>query len=116
MGLTQADVAERVGIAYEVYGRLERGGMAPSVHTLRKLCLVLQVSADTALALQAPAEAPDALPPPVEPKDAHLRRLVRRARHLTPTARRALAYLSGLLPQETPPPAASGEAARAEQE
>ena len=36
--LTQADVAERVGIATEVYGRLERGAMLPSAPTLRKLC------------------------------------------------------------------------------
>jgi DNA-binding XRE family transcriptional regulator len=34
--LSQADVAERVGISTEVYGRLERGGMLPSVPTLLK--------------------------------------------------------------------------------
>ncbi|RKI43377.1 XRE family transcriptional regulator, partial [Corallococcus sp. AB049A] len=36
-GLTQADVADRVGIASEVYGRLERGKMMPSVPTLFRL-------------------------------------------------------------------------------
>ena len=44
--LTQADVAERVGLATEVYGRLERGHMLPSVRTLLRICTVLHVSAD----------------------------------------------------------------------
>lgn len=39
LGLTQADVAERVNLASEVYGRLERGIMLPSVPTLRRLSL-----------------------------------------------------------------------------
>ncbi|WP_216623551.1 helix-turn-helix transcriptional regulator, partial [Corallococcus exercitus] len=50
-GLTQADVADRVGIASEVYGRLERGKMMPSVPTLFRLCLALQLSADASLGL-----------------------------------------------------------------
>lgn len=50
-GLTQADVAERVGIATEVYGRLERGRMLPSVPTLWRLCSVLRTSSDEFLGL-----------------------------------------------------------------
>ena len=53
--LTQEDVAEKVGIATEVYGRLERGNMNPSVPTLRKVCLVLNLSADAALAIDKEA-------------------------------------------------------------
>ena len=51
--LTQADVAERIGIATEVYGRLERGGMLPSVPTLRKLCSVLRADANALLGLSS---------------------------------------------------------------
>jgi transcriptional regulator with XRE-family HTH domain len=43
LGLTQAEVAERVPLAAEVYGRLERGGMLPSVPTLMRLAAVLSV-------------------------------------------------------------------------
>src|SRR5688572_15326348 len=49
LNLTQADVAERIGIASEVYGRLERGHMLPSIQTFRRLCVVLSISADEAL-------------------------------------------------------------------
>ncbi len=41
-GLTQADVAERIGVATEVYGRMERGKMLPSVPTLLRLCVALR--------------------------------------------------------------------------
>jgi transcriptional regulator with XRE-family HTH domain len=51
--LTQADVAERVGVATEVYGRMERGHLTPSVPNLRKLCMVLRVDASIALGLKA---------------------------------------------------------------
>jgi transcriptional regulator with XRE-family HTH domain len=49
--LTQADVAERIEVATEVYGRLERGGMLPSVQTLLRLCHELNVSADELMGL-----------------------------------------------------------------
>jgi transcriptional regulator with XRE-family HTH domain len=39
--LTQVDVADRVGVATEVYGRMERGDLTPSVPSLRRLCVVL---------------------------------------------------------------------------
>ncbi len=50
--LTQADVAERLGMASEVYGRLERGLMLPRVATLAKLCRELSVSSDDLLGLR----------------------------------------------------------------
>jgi transcriptional regulator with XRE-family HTH domain len=40
-GMTQAEVAEGIGNAPEVYGRMERGGVMPSVPTLLRLCLIL---------------------------------------------------------------------------
>lgn len=51
LGLTQRDVAERIGIATEVYGRLERGHMLPSVRTLRSLCRTLNVSSDVLMGI-----------------------------------------------------------------
>lgn len=40
-GLTQADVAEAIGMATEVYGRMERGRHLPSVPALMRVCLTL---------------------------------------------------------------------------
>ena len=54
---TQADVAERVGVATEVYGRMERGQLTPSVPNLRKLCAVLRMDAGEALDLGATGTA-----------------------------------------------------------
>jgi len=51
LGLTQADVAMRVGISPEVYVRLERGRALPSVVTLRRLCQVLALDANALLGL-----------------------------------------------------------------
>jgi transcriptional regulator with XRE-family HTH domain len=107
LGLTQKDVAERLGISMEVYGRLERGVIAPSVLSLRRLCLVLQVSADTLLDTSLGAAAPDGESlgvPEVEqfvdvarePK--YVRRIVRRARDLAPSSLRLLSRLTLLLP------------------
>ena len=53
MGLTQAQVAKQMGLAPNVYGRIERGGMMPAVPTLRKLARTLAISADALLALGA---------------------------------------------------------------
>lgn len=43
LGLNQSEVAERVGISNEVYGRLERGLMTPRLTTFLRLCDVLGV-------------------------------------------------------------------------
>ncbi len=40
-GMTQAEAAEGIGIATEVYGRMERGRVLPSVRTLLRMCLIL---------------------------------------------------------------------------
>ena len=42
LDLSQGDVAKRVGLAQDVYGRIERGTMLPSVPTLAKIAEVLQ--------------------------------------------------------------------------
>jgi len=40
-GMTQAEVAEAIGTHTEVYGRMERGSVMPSVPTLLRLCMTL---------------------------------------------------------------------------
>ncbi|NTX08877.1 helix-turn-helix transcriptional regulator [Myxococcus sp. CA051A] len=94
LGLTQADVAERVGIAMEVYSRMERGRVLPSVTTLRRLCLVLRMDANALLGLAeglpvapGPSVATRSEDPPA------LRRLVRALRALGPDELRAVVQL-----------------------
>ena len=53
-GLTQAEVARRVGVQLEVYGRIERGEVFPSVPTLRRICVVLEIPSDELLGLESP--------------------------------------------------------------
>ncbi|MCP3104125.1 helix-turn-helix domain-containing protein [Myxococcus sp. K15C18031901] len=91
LGLTQAAVAERVGIAREVYGRLERGRVLPSVVTLRRLCQVLGLDANVLLGLSDGRGPHVPLDPPA------LRRLVRRLRRLGPEELRGLSLALGLL-------------------
>jgi transcriptional regulator with XRE-family HTH domain len=55
-GLTQADVAERVGVSEEFYARIERGGTMPSVPTLVRMLEALQISGDVILGRKAPGE------------------------------------------------------------
>jgi transcriptional regulator with XRE-family HTH domain len=99
--LTQEDVAERVGLATEVYGRLERGGMLPSVPTLKKLCETLRIPSDVMLGLQPAQEnfwtKPEAPPKPAE-EPAEIRRLVRTVKRLEPAEFRLLSLMAtGLL-------------------
>jgi transcriptional regulator with XRE-family HTH domain len=96
--LTQADVAERIGLATEVYGRLERGHMLPSVRTLLKICTVLHVSADKTLGLEnleRPVPTPDT---PREPKESReVRRLVRSLRDLDAAKLRLIGQVANAL-------------------
>lgn len=96
LGLTQAEVAERIGIVPEVYGRLERGRMLPSVVTLVRLCRALSISADEVLGLSGePAPAPVATPSGGERPE--VRRLLRRAGALDARAARAIGAVVALL-------------------
>jgi transcriptional regulator with XRE-family HTH domain len=47
--LTQEDVADRVGVSTQFYGRIERGNALPSVTTLRRMLEVLDLRADELL-------------------------------------------------------------------
>jgi len=92
--LTQAEVAERVGIATEFYSRIERGGTLPSVPTLVKLAEVLAVPTDVLLG-RSPLDNPTSAP--LDPLDraartgSRAKRLVaQRLSHASPEALRVV--------------------------
>jgi transcriptional regulator with XRE-family HTH domain len=94
-------VAEGVGITTEVYGRLERRQLLPSVPTLRRLCLTLRVSADEFLGL-GPSKTPDWSGGP-EPRDPpNLRRLLRTLRELSPEQLKLIGQLAQSLERSPP--------------
>jgi transcriptional regulator with XRE-family HTH domain len=97
--LTQADVAERIDVATEVYGRLERGGMLPSVQTLLKLCHELHVSADELLGLAShgPSNSRSNEPPPSPQERPEVRRLLRTVRQLEPSQVKLLGLVANAL-------------------
>ena len=57
LGLTQAQVARKAEMSPAVYGRIERGGMMPSVPALRRLTVALGVSPASLLEM-SPREVP----------------------------------------------------------
>ena len=98
-GLTQADVAERVGLATEVYGRLERGRMLPSVPSLRRLCIALRTPSDAFLGLNTGEVASwvaEATPSEYE-EVPELRRLMRTLRKLDGTQLKLIGLVASAL-------------------
>ncbi|MCY1040980.1 helix-turn-helix transcriptional regulator [Corallococcus sp. bb12-1] len=92
-GLTQGDVASQVGIAMEVYSRMERGRVLPSSTTLRRLSMVLRIRADTLLGLDGPTPPQEALTMALADREEDppsLRRLVRALRPLDEEELKAL--------------------------
>jgi transcriptional regulator with XRE-family HTH domain len=89
MGLTQAQVAERIQLTPLVYSRIERGKMLPSVPSLVRLCAALHLSPEDALGF-APSPAPGRRKSGQESEEETLRRLVYIARRLTPEQLTAL--------------------------
>ncbi len=100
-GLTQEDVAERIGMASEVYGRMERGQMLPRVENLRRLCLVLNVPPHELLGLESMAPGKGDLPKeearPHADGTADMRRLVRRLRRLNANQVKLLSLIAGAM-------------------
>lgn len=85
LGLTQAQVARQLGIAPNVYGRIERGHMMPAVPTLRRMALVLGLSTDVLLALGREDVAPSLeAPTPENNLSPELRQTVRMLRGWSP--------------------------------
>ncbi|MCR5705172.1 MAG: helix-turn-helix transcriptional regulator [Eubacterium sp.] len=50
-GLSQKEVAEKIGVAKSTYSLYESGNREPNVQTIKKISDVLSVSADTLLGL-----------------------------------------------------------------
>jgi transcriptional regulator with XRE-family HTH domain len=100
-GLTQEDVAERIGMASEVYGRMERGQMLPRVENLRRLCLVLNVPPHELLGLESMAPSRGELPredgKPRAEDTADMRRLLRRMRRLNANQVKLLSLIAGAM-------------------
>ncbi len=93
--LTQEQVAERLDISPEVYGRIERGKIFPRVPTLVDLCRVLRKPTDEILGM-VPNGAGNHGPEPAHrtgEQSPELRRLLPRLRKLTPVQLRALQRL-----------------------
>lgn len=53
LGLTQANMAERLELSVEFYGRMERGVSLPSIETLVCMVEILGVGADVLLDIEA---------------------------------------------------------------
>jgi transcriptional regulator with XRE-family HTH domain len=99
--LTQEDVAERVRLATEVYGRLERGKMLPSVPTLYRICHALGVSSDAVLGLGAAGGETKPLVPSGSLKgseDPLVGRILRKLRRMDPERLRIVNKVSSRLP------------------
>jgi transcriptional regulator with XRE-family HTH domain len=90
LGLTQAQVAQRLEMAVGVYGRIERGGMSPSLPTLLRLCRVLKVDANELLGFSSPTPPPWFAPQRPTAERAAVRDFLRIARRLGPRQRAAL--------------------------
>ena len=96
--LTQEQVARAVGFVPTVYGRIERGGMMPSVPTLRRLSIALKIPSDTLLSLSHTEVTAwvDSLPSREE-RSPDLRRLARSLRHLSPAQLKVLNVIATAL-------------------
>jgi transcriptional regulator with XRE-family HTH domain len=80
VGLTQVELAESIGTAPEVYGRLERGKMLPSVPTLFRLCVALRSGPHELMGFPPVASLPQATQlevPPELAQSPEVRRLLR---------------------------------------
>jgi transcriptional regulator with XRE-family HTH domain len=101
--MTQEQVAERVEIVAEVYGRLERGVMLPSLPTLMRLCRALALDANSLLGFSC-SHRPSWLQVETSPdtEAPALRRLLRTARRLKPAQLRALGQVASVLLSPSP--------------
>lgn len=101
LGLTQSQVARQADLVPGVYGRIERGGMMPSVPSLRRLCLALAISSDSLLSLDRSrvAESVEAPPPPPTAPETRpeLDRIIRMLGTWTPEQLQVLARVISVL-------------------
>ncbi|XXF78971.1 helix-turn-helix transcriptional regulator [Myxococcaceae bacterium GXIMD 01537] len=93
LGLTQAQVAEKVNLVPLVYSRLERGKMLPSVPTLLRICDTLDISADEALGRSIPGKEKKRS----EEASENLRRLITLSRKLDEKQLEALVHVAQVM-------------------
>ncbi|NVJ08117.1 helix-turn-helix transcriptional regulator [Myxococcus sp. AM001] len=98
LGMTRAEVAERVGLVEPAYGRLERGKVLPSVPVFHRLSLTLGLSPEVLLGTtprgtgKKPPRAPS-----LEAETPELRRLLALARRLDAEKLDALLHVATAL-------------------
>jgi len=96
-GFTQAEIAERVGLATEAYGRIERSAAIPRTDTLMRLALALETSTDRLLGLQRGGGSNLHAAEPTASADPEVNRLLRLARRMPRRSRSALVRLLATL-------------------
>jgi transcriptional regulator with XRE-family HTH domain len=98
LGLTQAQVAQKVDLVPGVYGRIERGDMTPSVPSLRRICLVLGISSDALLSL-SPSQVASSVDesPPLEKLSPELQRVVHQLRTWSPKRLKTLSKILAVI-------------------
>jgi transcriptional regulator with XRE-family HTH domain len=98
LGLTQAELAEKLHLVPEVYGSIERGTLIPSILTVWRLSLALGVSSDVLLGVlpfQGEATLDSAFPEGSPSPE--LRRIVHRLRTWPPERLRVLDKMLSVL-------------------
>lgn len=98
-GLTEEQMATRLGLVPDVYGRIERGEMLPSVPTLHRLCLTFHLSAGALLGLTPEETAPPDVPR-AEDLPPDVLQLTRVLRELSPGDLRSLEAIASVLARE----------------
>lgn len=100
-GMTQVEVAAAIGTHPEVYGRMERGSVMPSLPSLLRLCLALGSGPHELMGFSelGPAQTPlrACMVPPSLSDAPEKRRLLRRLARLDRQKFKALARLVALL-------------------
>jgi transcriptional regulator with XRE-family HTH domain len=96
-GLTQAELAERAGLAFETVSRVEGGREPPSLRTAISLSDALGVSLDAVVGrVPTPAVRKE------EPASRDLRKLLAAAERLEPTILRHVVAVARALPASRP--------------
>jgi transcriptional regulator with XRE-family HTH domain len=95
LGLTQAQVADMIGIAHVVYNRLENAKMLPSVPTLVRLCDALRATSDELLGRTGSPKGGKARRSEEDPPSVH--QLLTLARKLDEPKRQALLTMARAL-------------------
>lgn len=56
LGLTQKQIAEKLGLTEQAYQHYEYGDREPTLETLKRLCVIFDCTSDELLEIDTPAE------------------------------------------------------------